>query len=285
VRRPSILQQIDALDPEKDHERVVHLCVCYEFPFDFTRALEFALFRTYAAPRIAALLHHTGEFERRPQKRYDDTDLLLSELMEWGYSSARGAAALRRMNALHGRFTIANEDYLYVLSTLIHEPIRWVDKYGWRPMCAGERLGLFLFWREVGRRMHIEDAPASYEAFERYNVEYERAHFRSTEASRRVGTVTRDLFVSWFPRLLRPLARRVIHAMLDEPLLEAFGFPRPGRLMRGLVAGALKGRARLLRWLPPRRRPRLRTEMRRPLYPRGYRIEELGPPETASPLL
>ena len=283
MRRLSILQQIEALDPEKDHERIVHLCACYEFPFDFTRALEFALFRSYAVPRIAALLHHTGEFERRPQKRYDDTDLLLSELMEWGYSSLRGDAALRRMNALHGRFKIANEDYLYVLSTLIYEPIRWMSKYGWRPMCAGERLGLYFFWREVGRRMHIEDVPATAEAFERYNIEYERAHFRCTEASRRVGTATRELFVSWFPRLLHPLVRPAIHAMMDEPLLEAFGFPRPGRLTRGLVTGALKGRARLLRWLPPRRRPRLRTAMRRPLYPRGYRIEDLGPPEAVSP--
>lgn len=285
MRRPSILQQIEALEPEKDHERIVHLCACYEFPFDFTRALEFALFRTYAVPRIAALLHRTGEFEQRAQKRYDDTDLLLSELMEWGYSSARGDAALRRMNAIHGRFKIVNDDYLYVLSTLIYEPIRWIDRYGWRPMCAGERLGLFFFWREVGRRMHIEGLPATSEDFERYNVEYERAHFRHTEASRRVGTATRELFVGWFPRLLRPLVRQAMHAMMDEPLLEAFGFPRPGRLLRGLVAGAMAGRARLLRRLPPRRHPRLRTAMRRPLYPGGYRIEELGPPATASPIL
>jgi len=279
VRRPSILRQIQALDPHKDHERIVHLCACYEFPFDMTRALEFALFRTYAAPRIAALLHHTGESERRPQKRYDDTDLLLSELMEWGYSSVRGAAALQRMNAIHGRFKIANEDYLYVLSTLIFEPVRWLDRYGWRPMCLQERLGLFFFWREVGRHMHIKDVPAVYEDFERYNVEYERVHFRPTEASRRVGSATRELFVNWFPRPLHPLVRSAIHALLDEPLRAAFGFPKPSRLTRGLVVGVLGLRARLLRWLPPRRRPRLRTEMRRPLYPRGYRIEELGPAE------
>lgn len=277
MRRPSILQQIQALDPEKDHERIVHLCACYEFPFDFTRSLEFALFRTYAAPRVAALLHHTGESERRPQKRYDDTDLLLSEIVEGGYSSGRGDAALRRMNAIHGRFKIANEDYLYVLSTLIFEPVRWMGKYGWRPLCAQESLGLFFFWREVGRRMSIKDIPLSCEEFERYNVEYEKAQFRSTEASRCVGGATRELFVSWFPRLLRPLMRSAIHALMDEPLLAAFGFQRPSRLMRGLVAGALGLRARLLRWLPPRRRPRLRTEMPRPTYPGGYRIEELGP--------
>jgi hypothetical protein len=38
----------------------------------------------------------------------------------------------------------------------------------------------------------------------------------------------------------------------------------------------MKVRAWVLRRLPPRRAPRLRTQVRRPTYPEGYRIEELG---------
>jgi hypothetical protein len=74
----------------------------YEFPFDITRALEFALYRTFAVPRISALLDQTGEFTRHTQKRYDDTDLILSTIYEYGYDSDQGRAALRRMNRLHG---------------------------------------------------------------------------------------------------------------------------------------------------------------------------------------
>jgi ER-bound oxygenase mpaB/B'/Rubber oxygenase, catalytic domain len=199
-------------------------------------------------------------------------------MIEWGYESERGTRALRRMNQLHGRFAIANEDFLYVLSSFIYEPIRWNARFGWRPMCEPERLGYFYFWREVGQRMNIRDIPADYAAFERFNREYEARHFRFTEASRRVGTGTRELFVSWFPAVLAPVVRRVIHAMLDGRLLEAFGFPRPSRAMRWLVAAGLRARSRLVRLLPPRKRPRLRTEMRRPTYPHGYAIEELGPP-------
>jgi hypothetical protein len=67
--------------------------------------------------------------------------------------------------------------------------------------------------------------------------------------------------------------------MLEDALLEAFGFPRPSPAMRRLVAAGLRLRGRLVRLLPPRRRPRLRTEMRRPAtYPDGYAIERLGPP-------
>ena len=119
MHRHQALEQILRLDPEKDHREITYLITCYEFPFDVARSLEFALFRTFASPRIGGLLDRTGEFGQRAQKRYDDTDLILNEILENGYDSERGRAALRRMNQLHGRFAIANEDFLYVLSTFV----------------------------------------------------------------------------------------------------------------------------------------------------------------------
>jgi hypothetical protein len=92
----------------------------YEFPWDTTRSLEIALMRTFCVPSISALLDKTGEFKHRPQRRYDDTGLLTTEIMKWGYDSERGIEAIGRMNAIHGRFKISNEDFLYVLSTFIH---------------------------------------------------------------------------------------------------------------------------------------------------------------------
>ena len=278
MRRTAILEQIRTLDPEHDHQRIVFLSTCFEFPFDTTRALEFALFRTFCVPSISALLDRTGEFHNRAQKRYDDTDLIVSELMERGYDSERGRRALHRMNRQHGRFAIANEDLLYVLSTFVYEPIRWNARFGWRPMCEAERLAMFHFWREVGRRMGIRDIPADYAEFERYNIEYERQHYRFSESNQRVGAATVELFASWFPRLSRPLVRRAIYALLDPAVIDGFGFPCPSSAMRGAVAAALKLRAGFVAWLPPRRKPRLRTEMRHRSYPRGYAIEELGPP-------
>src|SRR5262249_15324855 len=38
-------------------------------------------------------------------------------------------------------------------------------------------------------------------------------------------------------------------------------------------------------WLPPLKKPRLRTEMGHPTYPDGYMIEHLGPPGTNLSLL
>ncbi|GJL58771.1 MAG: peptidase [Nitrospirales bacterium] len=279
MARDRILKEIQTLDPQKDHERIVFLSTCYDFSFDTTRALEFALFRTFCVPSISGLLDRTGEFGKRTQKRYDDTDILVSELLEWGYSSERGLRAIQRINQLHGRFSITNEDFLYVLSTFLFEPIRWNRHYGWRPMCEQERLGLFYFWRAVGQGMQIQEIPEDYQTFERFNVEYERERFRFTPSNHRVGTATVELFVGWFPRMLAPMVRSAIYALLEPPLITAFGFPEPSRLMRRAVPSLLKLRAGLLRYLPPRRHPRLRTEMVHPSHPHGYVIEQLGPPE------
>jgi hypothetical protein len=86
------------------------------------------------------------------------------------------------------------------------------------------------------------------------------------------------MFLSWFPRPLRPLARSAIYALMDEPMRTTFGFPAPSPVARRLVPALLRGRARLLRGLPGRRKPRLRTAVPNRTYPHGYVIEQLGPP-------
>lgn len=250
---------------------------CYEFPWDYERALEFALFRTYAVPSISALLYQTGEFITRSRKRYDDTELILYEIIENGFDSERGRAALRRMNQMHGRFPIANEDFLYVLSTFVFEPIRWIEHFGWRLLSDNEKQGIFQFYRELGRRMAINDIPEDMNSFERYNIEYERSHFQYAEANYRIGSATRDLLLGFYlPKLLWPLGKLFINAMMDDSLCAAFGFyvtPVPFQLF---VKTSLKLRGKLLRYFPERRHPRLGTQVKRPTYPDGYKIEELG---------
>lgn len=271
------LDEILSLDPVADHQRIVFLMACHEFPWDMTRALELALFRTYGVPSISELLHRTGEFTQRPQKRYDDTDIMVSTLMEQGYDSPGGQAALARMNAIHGRFAIANEDFLYVLSTFVFVPLDWFACFGWRQPTDHERVALFHFWRQVGMRMGIRDIPESYSDFHIFHRQYERANCRPADSNRQVGLATRELFASWFPSPLRPVVRRAIHALLDDASRQAFGFPPPSPALAALVKGALRLRGRLLRVLPGRRHPRLRAPMPRPSYPRGWSLSDTGP--------
>jgi mpaB/rubber oxygenase-like protein len=267
-----------ASDPRRDCAEIARELARVAFPWDTTRSLELALFRTFASPRIGGLLHATKEFESRAQKRYDDTDLIVSEIVEYGYDSDRGRRAIARMNAIHGRFKIANNDFLYVLSTFVLEPIRWNARFGWRTMTEAERTAWFWFWREVGQRMGIAGIPEGLAELDRYNVAYERDAFRFTDANHRVAVATREMFARWFPAPLRPIVRRSIHALLDPPLLTAFGLAPASPWLQHAMGAALRARARVLRWLPKRRRAQLRTEIPRADYPNGYRIESLGPP-------
>jgi ER-bound oxygenase mpaB/B'/Rubber oxygenase, catalytic domain len=178
---------------------------------------------------------------------------------------------------MHGRFPIANGDFLYVLSTFVFEPIRWIERFGWRSLKANEKQGIFRFYSELGRRMAIKDIPKDIDSFERYNIEYERTHFRYAEANYHIGSATRDLLLGFYlPKLLWPLGKPFINALMDDPLCEAFGFYKVPVPFQNFVKKGLKLRGKLLRFCPKRRQPRLGTQVKRPTYPDGYNIEELG---------
>jgi ER-bound oxygenase mpaB/B'/Rubber oxygenase, catalytic domain len=279
MNRYGRLRKIENLDPRSDHLEIYHLMCGYEFPWDMTRALEVALYRTYCVPSISALLDRTGEFYKRTQKRYDDTALIVAEISQWGYDSARGREAIRRMNRAHSRFSISNDDFLYVLSTFIYEPVRWIERFGWRKLTRNEKLASYYFWCEVGKRMGIKGIPGTYEKFEQFSLDYERDKFRFVETNQRIGSATRDLFASWMPRIFTPLVRAGIYALLDAAMLESFGFPRPSAFMRKLVCAALVTRARIVRLLPARKTSNFFTERPNRTYPTGYEIGKLGPPD------
>ena len=269
----------EQLDPVRDHQEIHRITAGFEFPWDYQRSLEFALFRTYCVPTISQLLQKTGEFEKRPQKRYDDTALLMAELVEHGYDSDRGRESLRTVNRMHHRYDIDNDDMLYVLSTFVYDPIQWIDRFGWRRLTPNERLATFLFYREVGIRMGIKNIPEDFSEFHRFKMNYERENFRYTEDNHRVGRYTLDLFCSWFPAPLRPLVAKGVYAMLDPMMLSAFGFQASPRWMTVAGERALVARSALVRWLPPRRTSKASCDPRNrsyPGYPVGYRPSDLG---------
>ncbi|MEL7351772.1 MAG: oxygenase MpaB family protein [Cyanobacteria bacterium P01_A01_bin.116] len=284
--RYSTAQRIEQLDPDRDAIAICHLLAGYEFPWDITRALEIALLRTFCTPAVSTLLDKTGEFHRHTQKRYDDTGLIVSELFKWGYEHPRGQVFLDRMNAIHQRYPIENSDYLYVLSTFVYEPVRWCGRFGWRAFSDREKQAVYVFWREVGKRMGITDIPASYRAFEAYNRAYEQTYFAYTEANQRVANSTRQLLLSWLP----PVARwpgfsfiasevdKAIPALLDPPMLQALGWQRAPAGRASTIERFLQVRSRLLRRLPPRTLPDFFVDQAVRSYPAGYSVADIGPP-------
>lgn len=271
------LRRIQRMDPVKDAHEIYRLSTAFEFPWDYTRALELALYRTYAVPSIGRLLARTGELTERAQKRYDDTALLLDTVVEHGFAAPEGRTAIRRINQMHRSYDIGDDDMRYVLSTFVVVPRRWIDTYGWRRLSRHEIVAATEYYRTLGRHLGIPGVPHTYEEFEALLDAYEQDHFAWDEQARRVSDATLDLMASWYPRPLAPLLRTATLALLDEPLLRAFHYEPPGAVSSALVRGAVRTRGRLVRLLPPRRAPHYARQNREiKSYPNGYRPADLG---------
>jgi dephospho-CoA kinase len=251
------------------------------FPWDITRALELALLKTFCLPSISELLSQTGEFEQRPRKRYDDTGLMVAELLRHGPDSPAGSAVIARLNRIHGHYAIANADFLYVLSGFVAEPIRWLERYGWRPLCAEEQQALFRFWRHVGAHMGIAGLPTTLEELLALNQRVEASVFAAAASNRRVADAILEMLLADWPAFLRPPLAGLLRGVLPEAVTTSLGWDPAAVWLQRLVRHALRTRSRLLNgWqrLRPSRRSRFYSERPTPSYGRQFRLEQLGPP-------
>src|SRR5207247_5132945 len=91
------LREIRRLDPVRDRSRIVYLDTCFEFPWDTTRSLELALFRTFASPAIAELLDGPAGLGRPARKRTANPDWSLPTMVGPGTTRGGGRRGTRRM--------------------------------------------------------------------------------------------------------------------------------------------------------------------------------------------
>ncbi|KAF5376786.1 hypothetical protein D9757_009463 [Collybiopsis confluens] len=197
--------QGERLSPEEAQE-IMHTSAMYDMPLLMNYALSFALFKTYAIPSISQILSDTKELKsvEGMSKRYADTELLIStwvfcpisgrsqesplaqssspetkrkgEEVTVQVDDPRAMIALARVNWLHSKYPITNDDYLYTLGLFIFEPVYvlfsnpqdWTNTYGWRGLSLMESHAFFIFWVEIGRRMGIKDIPESPESFRQW---------------------------------------------------------------------------------------------------------------------
>jgi dephospho-CoA kinase len=269
----------ETLDPEA-------LATCHQlagvlFPWDVTRALELALLKTFCVPSIAGLLDRTGEFSQRPRKRYDDTGLMVAELLRQGPDSAAGRAVIARMNRIHGHYAISNDDFLYVLSTFVAEPIRWLERYGWRRLSVAEQQATYRFWRRVGQQMGITAIPESLEELLAFNEAFEAERFAAAPANGRVAEATLMMLLQDWPAPLRPALRRLLQALPEAAVTVSLDWPEPPPALQRAIRAGLRLRSRLANaWqqlLPPRG-TRFYCEQPTPSYGPTFQLEQLGPP-------
>ena len=140
---------------------------------------------------------------------------------------------------------------------------------------------------EFSRRMGIRDVPRTWQGFAHLLDAYEREHFGFDAGAREVAESTLALFATFPPnhRLPEALVRRISLAVMDDPLLDAFGLPHPAPAFRRLVRGGLRTRGRVVRLLPPRRDPYFARQLPQVRsYPDGYEVASLGTFPDACPV-
>jgi hypothetical protein len=276
-RRFQRLHHLQELDPVRDHHAIYRTTALYEFPFEVRMGLLLAFWRTFAVPSIAQLLAATGETVHRTQRRADDTGILLYELIIHGLDHPRGRTATRRLNQLHHRFAIPNDDYRYVLGTFIFVGARWIDRYGWRPLCCHERAAMFTFYTELGRRLRIADIPPTWDGYADWFDAFERERFAYSPAGAELIRGTRSLLAD-LPRPLIPVGRRLADALLDPPVRAATGVSTPSWPTRAALHALLRTRARVLRHArAPREHQYLADGLHPKTYPDGYDLATVGP--------
>ena len=262
------------------------LAVCRDlagrlFPWDSNRALELALLKAFCLPSIAALLQRTGEFEQRPRKRYDDTGLMVAELLRLGPDSPGGRAVIQRLNRIHGTYAISPADYAYVLSGFVAEPIRWLERFGWRPLHPSEQQALFRFWDHVGELMGIAQRPRSLQDLQELNRQVEVQRFQCAASNRVVADATLKMLLEPWPTPLRPLLTAAMRSLLEPEVLASLQWQQPPAWVSALMRGGLRIRSRLLnlrqRLWPPQAQ-RFYSELPTPSYGAQFQLNQLGPP-------
>ncbi len=247
--------EIAQLDPTTDHDRIARLVaeVRYGLPPILGAFYTVSFVRQVAVPSIGHILYRGGGAPAMTdvRKRNDDTLVFFGELFAHGAATARGQATIDRMQEIHGNFPITQDDYRYVICTIIDQPTRTAEVLGYQSLSWAEQEGWYRFWRAIGERMGITDIPPTREAAVAHSRAYEAAHWAPTKGGRAVAdSVMEDYVARYLPRRLVPLGLRAFHCLLDEQNRRAHGIAEPNPLLERAVRGALRTFLRVRRLLP-----------------------------------
>jgi hypothetical protein len=271
--------EADNRDSMSDTAHLAYRHMAFDvFGWEIKTGLNLAFYRTFAIPRIADLLVHTGEIQRRPLKRSMDTGLLMYELIDGGPESERGRTVLRMLNKMHRRWPITDEDYQYVLTTFIVVPTRFIDQYAWRKTKPEERETTTSFYAQVGRRMGIRQPPGSYSEAADFFDTYESTHLRQSPSGVTLMAQTTEVLKDLFPRRLRSAATLLNRLLLDDRLCETFELRPPHRVLRTAFTATLRLRSKAVaHGLKKRKKPIFRPgRSGSSVYPDGYELSDLG---------
>ncbi|KAI8926541.1 hypothetical protein BC831DRAFT_456102 [Entophlyctis helioformis] len=139
---------------------------------------------------------------------------------------------------------LSNDDAVYLIALLVIDPIDWINKHGYRRLTHQEELAGFLIWRSLGLRMLISGIPDSLDALRAFKDKHESLRRGVHPASPALASAIIDVYItsvlpsaSMRPYVL-PLAKRLIHSLLDPDTQASLRITPPSPVLR-MTAHAL----------------------------------------------
>ncbi|KAA1470834.1 hypothetical protein DENSPDRAFT_836729 [Dentipellis sp. KUC8613] len=253
--------RMDSLTPTEAQE-IMKLSAEWDMPTIVWYSIALALFKTYGIPTISGLLVKTGELgtAESVSKRYADTGIMIaiwSNCPMFKYPTSedekngkpvdaaevdpRAFLSMARVNWLHQKYKISNDDYLYTLALFILEPIYWAERWSWRKLSKLECQARLVLWREVGDLMNIKDIPDTIEELIVWSKAYEERNMVPAQTNHELATHTLDEVtyqISTVP-WIKSLVERIFICVLEERVRVAMLLPEQPYLLRAFVNNML----------------------------------------------
>jgi len=281
LRNDQELLQLRQLNLEMHYQKIVKYLADHDAPLDYLISGELAQLQTFAIPSISSLLQRTKQYQNNGIKRLDDTRAILTECLSDSVQSPRGEHMVKHLNWIHSHYDISNDDYLYTLALFIIEPVRWMETFGYRPLCEREKKAGYLAFKSLGHAMNITGIPESRDEFVAWYLNYRNQNMKFHIDNKLVTDGYIAAIKEMFPRLFRPIVRPMILTLINDPeLLEATGQKAPLPLVQKLIRGFMAVRRRAQRYINPWQNKSFEggyLGQHYKSYPNGYQGCPLGP--------
>lgn len=254
----------------------------YDLGKDTTDGLVSVYFRTFAIPSGARVLCERGEILRNPRKRASDTGIVVYEILMHGFDHPRSQQMIQLLKNAHRGITSSNDDFLYVLLSLLVVPYRWCRDYGVRPWTEHEALQATAFFAEFGTRIGVHNIPTTLTAAETFFDDYEDREVVHTPEADQLVLASLGVFREELLLPFKPFAKQVLSAYVNDiRICDALGIAHPSRALLMVLKGL--GRARSVRFkiIGSPRRPFFAPGVPLAGYPTGYTLDQVGPTPTA----
>jgi len=187
-----------------------------------------ALLKTMSISHLVVQLYGDSQLNRQTYERLNKTRDFIKALITSGIDSEQSTSVFAHINRMHSNLPASNDDFLYVLSTFILEPIRFNRQFSTTQLTKEAIDTLLGFWKEVGSRMNINNIPLSEAQWKAFQIDYEASHqIYSLEGEDLAKKSLNQVVRLSLPFGLRRVAKQLIIGALTDKTRITLGLNKP----------------------------------------------------------